>query len=84
MLNAMTRVASEVDKKVEAFNAAREETVSTRWWFDNVSTKEDINVLVKEEDFMKARKELTASVSAEELEHYLKVRENFEGGKKQQ
>lgn len=82
MLNAMTRIAGEVDKKVENFNLKREDKVSTRWWFDNVATKEDINVLVKEEDFLKARNELTASVSAEELEHYLRVRENFEGGKK--
>ncbi|CUM47252.1 unnamed protein product [Debaryomyces fabryi] len=33
------------------------------------------------EDFNKAQSELVPSVSAEELEHYLRVRQNFEGGK---
>ena len=85
MLNAMTRVANEVDAKIKAYN--EEEVVkgngevNSRWWFDNVATKEDIRVAVKMEDFIKAQNELTPSVSAEELQHYLKVRENFEGGK---
>ena len=34
------------------------------------------------EDFIKAQNELIPSVSAEELQHYLRVRENFEGGKR--
>lgn len=82
MLNAMTRVAGEVDTKLAAYNNGREEPVSLRWWFDNVANGEDIAVLVKMEDFDRARKELSPSVSAEELEHYLRVRQNFEGGKK--
>ncbi|ODV79767.1 AAA-domain-containing protein [Suhomyces tanzawaensis NRRL Y-17324] len=85
MLNAMTRVANEVDAKIKKFNAdlvnQGKATVSTRWWFDNAATEEDINVLVKMEDFLKAQRELSPSVSAEELQHYLRVRENFEGGK---
>lgn len=81
MLNAMTRVANEADAKLTAYNANRSSPVSTRWWFDNVATEEDINVLVKMEDFLKSQRELNPSVSAEELEHYLRVRENFEGGK---
>jgi peroxin-6 len=81
MLNAMTRVAGEVDGKIAEYNKDREDPVSLRWWFDNVATSDDIAVLVKEEDFDKARRELSPSVSAEELEHYLRVRENFEGGK---
>jgi len=81
MLNAMTRVANDVDKKISKYNQDREEPVSTRWWFDNVASQDDINVLVTEIDFDKARRELTPSVSADELAHYVKVRENFEGGK---
>lgn len=81
MLNAMTRVASEVDKKIAEYNKGKEDPVSLRWWFDNVATSEDIAVLVKDEDFDKARRELSPSVSTEELEHYLRVRQNFEGGK---
>lgn len=83
MLNAMTRVANDVDKKIAKYNETRDEPITTRWWFDNVATDEDINVLVKDVDFDKARRELTPSVSADELAHYVRVRENFEGGKTQ-
>ncbi|KAK6201047.1 peroxisomal assembly protein [Scheffersomyces amazonensis] len=85
MLNAMTRVANEVDSKIKEFNRNLEsegkETISTRWWFDNISTENDVNVLVKMQDFEKAQQELIPSVSAEELQHYLRVRQNFEGNK---
>lgn len=86
MLNAMTRTATEVDEKLKAFNEKRkalgEEEVSSRWWFDNAATPDDINVLVTMQDFHKAQSELVPSVSADELAHYLRVKENFEGGKK--
>ncbi|RCK67202.1 Peroxisomal biogenesis factor 6 [Candida viswanathii] len=85
MLNAMTRVANEVDDKIKTYNRnlveQGKEEVNTRWWFDNVATEKDITVLVKMVDFIKAQNELIPSVSAEELQHYLRVRENFEGGK---
>lgn len=85
MLNAMTRTANEVDAKIKKYNeelkAQEKEEISTRWWFDNAATPNDIEVLVTMEDFNKAQNELIPSVSAEELEHYLRVRENFEGGK---
>lgn len=85
MLNAMTRVANEVDEKIKNYNQnlinQGKEEVNTRWWFDNVASDQDITVLVKMEDFIKAQNELIPSVSAEELQHYLRVRENFEGGK---
>lgn len=85
MLNAMTRTANEVDAKLKKFNQERidnnQEEVSSRWWFDNVATPEDINVLVTMQDFEKAQRELAPSVSAEELAHYLRVKQNFEGGK---
>lgn len=86
MLNAMTRTANEVDGKLKKFNEQRKaenkEEVSSRWWFDNAATPEDINVLVTMQDFQKAQSELNPSVSADELAHYLRVKENFEGGKK--
>lgn len=82
MLNAMTRTAQSVDKVVGLYNSQRESPVSTRWWFDNVCAPSDIQVLVQMQDFMKARLALNPSVSEEELKHYLKVRQNFEGGKK--
>ncbi|KAG7665360.1 uncharacterized protein J8A68_001048 [[Candida] subhashii] len=85
MLNAMTRVANEVDAKIKQYNdemkSQGKNEVNTRWWFDNVATEDDTTVLVKMEDFIKAQNALIPSVSAEELQHYLRVRENFEGGK---
>lgn len=81
MLNAMTRIAGEVDAKFNKYNIGREEPVSIRWWFDNIATPEDIEVIVKQEDFVKAKDALIPSVSAEELQHYLRVKENFEGAK---
>ncbi|QRG37091.1 hypothetical protein FDK38_001461 [Candidozyma auris] len=86
MLNAMTRTANEVDAKLKKFNEQRisegEEEVSSRWWFDNAATPADIKVLVTMQDFEKSLSELVPSVSADELNHYLRVKENFEGGKK--
>lgn len=90
MLNAMTRTTNEVDLKIKAYNdnlkanAAPGEDVkevSIRWWFENVASSADTDVLVTEQDFDKAVRELIPSVSAEELRHYLRVRENFQGGK---
>lgn len=86
MLNAMTRIANEVDAKLKKYNEKRvaeeKEEVLSRWWFDNEATAEDINVVVTMQDFRKAQAELVPSVSAEELAHYLRVKENFEGVKK--
>jgi len=78
MLKAVTRQASAVDAKVAAINTSREYPISTAYFFDHYATKEDVAVLVTEEDFMAAQRELIPSVSAKELEHYKRVREQFE------
>ena len=82
MLNAMARVAAEVDRKLLKFNAIRqdrgERAVSLSYWFDKVATEEDIQVRVTMNDFNKAQAALTPSVSKEELEHYLSIKRNFE------
>jgi peroxin-6 len=78
MLKAVTRQASAVDAKIAAINASREYPISTAYFFDHYATKEDVAVLVTEEDFMAAQRELIPSVSAKELEHYKRVREQFE------
>jgi peroxin-6 len=78
MLKAVTRQASAVDAKIAAINASREYPISTAYFFDHYATKEDVAVLVTEEDFMAARRELIPSVSTKELEHYKRVREQFE------
>ncbi|KAL7934437.1 AAA domain-containing protein [Trichoderma chlorosporum] len=88
MLKAVTRQAAAVDAKVRALNAdpANKHEVSTAYFFDHFATPADIAVMVQEEDFLAAHEELIPSVSAGELQHYERVRAQFEGGsdKKQQ
>ncbi|KAF3933856.1 hypothetical protein ABW19_dt0201788 [Dactylella cylindrospora] len=74
MLKAITRQASKVDQKIREM----ENPVSTAYFFDHLATSEDVAVAVTEEDFMDAKRELVASVSQKELEHYDRVRQMFE------
>lgn len=81
MLKAVTRQASAVDAKIAHFNIKLQHgelPMTTAYFFDHHATQSDINVLVTEEDFLNANKELIPSVSAKELEHYKRVREQFE------
>ncbi|KAH6670563.1 hypothetical protein B0J14DRAFT_640578 [Halenospora varia] len=79
MLKAVTRQASLVDAKISAINSTSNRSkISTAYFFDHYATKEDVDVVVTEEDFMNAERELVPSVSAGELEHYKRVRAQFE------
>ncbi|KFY87360.1 hypothetical protein V500_07005 [Pseudogymnoascus sp. VKM F-4518 (FW-2643)] len=80
MLKAVTRQASAVDAQVKALNSQRspDDAVTTAYFFDHYAKPADVAVVVTEEDFMAAQKELVPSVSAKELEHYTKVRAQFE------
>lgn len=82
MLKAITRQARLVDAKVAAHNKAlpsHATQLTIAHFFDHLATDEDTNVMVVEEDFEMARRELVPSVSAEELGHYERVRKAFEG-----
>lgn len=82
MLKAITRQARLVDAKVAAHNKAlpsHATQMTIAHFFDHLATDEDTNVMVVEEDFELARRELVPSVSAEELGHYERVRKTFEG-----
>lgn len=84
MLKAVTRQASAVDAKIRVLNADLAEgraPVSTANFFDHHATPEDIAVMVTEQDFLDAHRELIPSVSAGELQHYERVRATFEGGR---
>lgn len=86
MLKAVTRQAGKVDAKIKVLNAEAEaegkkQTISTANFFDHHATPEDVAVMVTEEDFMDAHRELIPSVSAGELSHYERVRATFEGGR---
>jgi peroxin-6 len=82
MLKAVTRQAFIVDAKIATINktnlSSGKTKISTAYFFDHFATKEDVAVLVEEEDFIAAERELVPSVSAKELEHYSKVRQQFE------
>lgn len=82
MLKAVTRQASLVDSKIAQINTANissgKNKISTAYFFDHFATEEDVAVMVTEEDFISAEKELVPSVSMKELEHYGKVRSMFE------
>jgi len=81
MLKAVTRQASLVDAKIKDINSrpeSRGTKISTANFFDHYASKEDIAVMVTEEDFLGAERELVPSVSAKELEHYKRVRAQFE------
>lgn len=89
MLKAITRQARLVDEKVAAHNAqvgqedertGKPKTKTTiAQFFDHYATQEDISVVVTEEDFEGAKRELVPSVSMDELGHYERVRRTFEG-----
>lgn len=98
MLKAITRQARSVDRKVKAYNAAqlsssagsptghtgRVGPISVAYFFDHLATGADTAVLVTEQDFLDANKELVPSVSVDELGHYERVRKTFEGSGKQE
>ncbi|KAF2196567.1 AAA-domain-containing protein [Delitschia confertaspora ATCC 74209] len=84
MLKAITRQARAVDEKVKTYNATHP-PISIAYFFDHLATDEDTAVMVTEQDFIDANRELVPSVSADELQHYDKVRQTFEGnGKKEE
>jgi peroxin-6 len=85
MLKAITRQAGAVDEKVKAYNATHLPSITIAYFFDHFATDEDTAVMVTEQDFIDAHKELVPSVSADELGHYERVRKTFEGaGKKEE
>jgi peroxin-6 len=84
MLKAITRQARAVDEKVKAHNAAHA-PITVAYFFDHLATEEDTAVMVTEDDFSEANRELIPSVSADEIAHYETVRQTFEGaGKKEE
>ncbi|CAG99125.1 AAA family ATPase peroxin 6 [Kluyveromyces lactis] len=78
LLNAMTRVAGEVDEKWEKYNMENKKNISLRYWFDNVANENDLKVVVKLQDFELAQQNLIPSVSEDELRHYLRLKSSFE------
>lgn len=59
MLKAITRQASAVDAKIKALP---EGPVTTAYFFDHLATEKDVAVMVTENDFLAAERELVGSV----------------------
>jgi peroxin-6 len=78
MLKAITRKTGLVDAKVAEISKARGEEITTAYFFDHCASPEDVAVVVCEEDFMAAQREMVASVSQKELEHFERIRAQFE------
>ncbi|KAK8186419.1 hypothetical protein BC567DRAFT_246179 [Phyllosticta citribraziliensis] len=89
MLHAITRQARAVDARVASINASRaaetppKPPISTAYFFDHFAADTDTAVVVTEDDFFSAKRELVPSVSADELQHYERVRRTFEEGGKE-
>ncbi|KAF4283463.1 peroxisomal assembly protein [Aspergillus fumigatus] len=81
MLKAITRKATAVDEKIKQLPGG---PVSTAYFFDHLATPDDVAVMVTEEDFNRAQSEMVPSVSAKELEHFERIRRQFESDDKKQ
>ena len=62
MLKAISRKTRLVDEKVKGSSRIRGEDISTPYFFDHLASPDDVQVTVREEDFVAAQKELVASV----------------------
>ncbi|ORX98143.1 AAA-domain-containing protein [Basidiobolus meristosporus CBS 931.73] len=87
MLKAMTRTAGEIDQKIRDWNEnpplppagiKYPVPMTVQYYLDRLVKPEETEVLVQMVDFMNAQAELIPSVSPDELEHYKKVREQFD------
>lgn len=51
--------------------------ITPQYYLAEMATAEDTDVIVAYEDFTAALKELTASVSSSEMEHYRRIQQRF-------
>ena len=83
MLKGVTRSAQLIDQRLAALNQKRQadgqHALSVANYFDHHATDADTQVSVTEDDFMRAKDEMAPSVSIDELRHYERVRDAFEG-----
>ncbi|KAF2480366.1 hypothetical protein BDY17DRAFT_255365 [Neohortaea acidophila] len=86
MLKAITRSAQRVDQRLATINQERRvkalSDITVANYFDHHATDVDTEVSVTEDDFVHAKEEMAPSVSLEELRHYERVRDAFEGATK--
>ncbi|PWY98849.1 AAA-domain-containing protein [Testicularia cyperi] len=88
MLKAMTRKASEVDDRIAEINAtpgpkSHPTPLTAQYYLAEMAKPEEIEVKVNRRDFELALKELTPSVSEQEMQHYREVQAKFSAPKKE-
>ncbi|GAC98613.1 hypothetical protein PHSY_006207 [Pseudozyma hubeiensis SY62] len=88
MLKAMTRKASEVDEKIQRINEQggkkdHPHPLTAQYYLAEMASKEEIEVKVGRKDFEGALRELTPSVSEQEMQHYREVQAKFSSPKKE-
>jgi hypothetical protein len=89
MLKAMTRKASEVDERISQINQTpgpkqHPHPLTAQYYLAELATPDEIEVKVNRRDFELALKELTPSVSEQEMQHYREVQAKFSSPKSQQ
>ncbi|KAJ1019971.1 hypothetical protein NDA16_004252 [Ustilago loliicola] len=89
MLKAMTRKASEVDARIEEINKeggrkGHPHPITAQYYLAEMAGAEEIEVKVNRKDFEGALRELTPSVSEQEMEHYREVQAKFSAPKKEE
>ncbi|EIW71793.1 hypothetical protein TREMEDRAFT_43062 [Tremella mesenterica DSM 1558] len=84
MLRSMTRLAEEVDEKIERFNSEPPPykfpyPMTPQYYLSTLAQPEEIQVQVTRDDFWHALEGLIPSVSEGEMEHYRRVQGEFQG-----
>ena len=86
MLKAITRSAEVVDLRLASINEKRQangqNSLTVANYFDHHATEADTQISVTSDDFTRAKDEMAPSVSVDELRHYERVRDAFEGATK--
>ncbi|KAJ3332989.1 peroxisomal assembly protein [Blyttiomyces sp. JEL0837] len=81
MLKAIIRTIDGIETKIKTINSDPNRTeITVPQYLENVASQQEKQVVVSEEDFMKALAELKPSVSAEDLAHYHDVQKKFSSG----
>lgn len=88
MLKAMTRKASEVDAKIQEINETPGKKnhpypLTAQYYLAEMATAEEVEVKVGKGDFEAALRELTPSVSEQEMQHYREVQAKFSSPSKE-
>ncbi|KAI3486163.1 hypothetical protein L1887_50304 [Cichorium endivia] len=86
MLKAMTRKAGEVDERIAAINGTpgkktHPHPLTAQYYLAEMASAEEIEVRVNRRDFELALRELTPSVSEQEMQHYREVQAKFSAPK---